>query len=62
MGITPNVDDVVSGRPGRSGNWAASLGGPKAIRLFPFAASAKRNDPHVLQLSLIVAVAEVNFR
>jgi hypothetical protein len=31
-GSSPNVDDVVSGRPGRSGNWAVELGGPKTVR------------------------------
>jgi len=29
METTPNVDDVLSGRPG---NWAVELGGPKAFR------------------------------
>jgi len=42
MGITPNVDDIVSGRPGRSGNWAASLGGPKAGRIPVLATSPQR--------------------
>jgi hypothetical protein len=31
-GSSPNVNDVVSGRPGRSGNWAVELGGPKTFR------------------------------
>ena len=32
METTPNVDDVLSGRPGRPGNWAVELGGPKPFR------------------------------
>ena len=34
METTPNVDDVLSGRPGRPGNWAVELGGPKPFRLY----------------------------
>jgi hypothetical protein len=33
METTPNIDDVLSGRPGRPGNWAVELGGPKPFRL-----------------------------
>jgi hypothetical protein len=32
METTPNVDDVLSGWPGRPGNWAVELGGPKPFR------------------------------
>ena len=35
METTPNVDDVLSGRPGRPGNWAVELGGPKPFRVWP---------------------------
>jgi hypothetical protein len=42
VGESLNIDDVLSGRPGRSGNWAVELGGPKTVRInsYPFTNTA----------------------
>jgi hypothetical protein len=55
VGESLNIDDVLSGRPGRSGNWAVELGGPKTFR----------TNLHVTLLnfgSVIAQAAQLRFR